>query len=155
MDILIKYIPEDIIREHILPYTYNIQSPILCSDIQNFIETKYFLINHYRSIYPSNKCVSLNWLINDITRFMNGGEGTMFFIKDNHIQIYKRLFMMKEKLKQEVIYYIHMSHKSPIKYDMNTRLGLLVPTEREELKTFVTRNSDTNPNPLNNSFPFG
>ena len=44
----IRRLPDDIIREYILPYTYQPQSPELCKDIQTYYTTLQELSDVYK-----------------------------------------------------------------------------------------------------------
>jgi hypothetical protein len=70
---LLKDLPSEIIR-YIIPYTYNLQSSLLLSDIRNFTETKQKISDiYYKSnehLIPYEKDADKYWLVSDICLFI-------------------------------------------------------------------------------------
>ena len=100
--LLLKKIPDDIIREYIIPYTYNSQSPELCADINSFYNTYNSLNNKYELVYGLGND-SKDWLSNDICRFLNNDFPTMLGYRDFYINIYRRIYMNHGKCCDNII----------------------------------------------------
>ena len=98
---LLSRIPDDIIREYILPYTYDLQSPILCNDIRNYFESTQYLQDLYKKRYIDDAIEQVSWLSNDIERFMNEDVGTMYAIMPFFHNCLTRLYSLREKTEEE------------------------------------------------------
>ena len=135
----IKKLPIEIIRENIIPYTYKLQSKELTHDIQSFNKTKQVLKEIYyirwKDTFEYETDADLNWLDNDITRFYNEDQATMYGYKNNCIKKYKRLFILEKKQLETTIKYISKRRKA--KQSINIQLGLLFPEERNRFIDFA------------------
>jgi hypothetical protein len=135
----IKKLPIEIIRENIIPYTYKLQSKELTHDIQSFNKTKKVLKEIYyirwKDTFEYETDADLNWLDNDITRFYNEDQATMYGYKNNCIKKYKRLFILEKKQLETTIKYISKRRKA--KQSINIQLGLLFPEERNRFIKFA------------------
>ena len=138
---IIRRLPEEIIREHILPYSYCPQSDSLCKDINTFYTTKRIVKELYETIYADfivTEEYPMNWLDNDITRFMNNDIATMNGYTHRYLDIWSRLYYFSDK-SDEVIQTItsHIDHRGNVKTNINIKLGLMNNKERRMLMTFL------------------
>ena len=121
------------IQLKILDFYYKKQSNELCEDIKSFINTRDRLMKHYREsdIYNYHEENYLDWLANDITAHMNNYNPTMDGFTKNHIQIWKRLYNLKNKTGIEIYNIILLAElRMPVIRDIWTRIGILKPEER-------------------------
>ena len=129
---LFNKLPLEIILTNIIPYTYTPQSKELINDIHSFNKTKQYLKEVYyvrwKDTFEYEIDADLNWLDNDIHRFFNEDQATMFGYKNKCIIKYKRLFCLQNKQLETTIKYISKRRK-PIQ-NINIQLGLLNPEER-------------------------
>ena len=112
---IFRRLPKEIIREHILPYSYCPQSDSLCKDINTFYTTKRIVKELYETIYADfidTEDDPMNWLDNDITRFMNNDIATMNGYTHRYLDIWSRLYYFSDK-SDEVIQTItsHIDHR--------------------------------------------
>lgn len=140
MQELIKKIPEEIIRENIIPYTYQKQPEILCEDIKSFFKYKALLLKLY-----IDNCIDKDeyreWLGNDISRYMNNDVAIMLGYLDQNIYRYSLLFKNRNKVREEIIKYMHyIEREIPVERSINIQLCILNQYEREELKKFIYKN---------------
>lgn len=138
---MLHKLPSHLIREHIIPYTYCPQNPVLCEDIRNYFTTKQSL---YELYFPKSDSFSdmYDWLANDILRFMNGDLPILWhgYLK-SHINTYKRLFTFANSTitDESVVNYmrwIDSGEFDSFKY-VNVALAVLLPVERKELYMFL------------------
>ena len=122
-----------------MPYTYKLQSKELTHDIQSFNKTKQVLKEIYyirwKDTFEYETDADLNWLDNDIIRFYNEDQATMYGYKNNCIKKYKRLFILEKKQLETTIKYISKRRKA--KQSINIQLGLLFPEERNRFIDFA------------------
>ena len=131
-------LPDDIIREHILPYTYEPQSRELCEDIRNFYKIKNHLSENYRRIYKNGyKNEDKEWLLNDIHRFMNEDKPTMFGYLDFYTQFFQRIYMLRNASRDQVIEFLQSPKYYYFTRDIYRNIGFMKPQEREKLKAFL------------------
>ena len=138
---IFRRLPKEIIREHILPYSYCPQSDSLCKDINTFYTTKRIVKELYETIYADfidTEDDPMNWLDNDITRFMNNDIATMNGYTHRYLDIWSRLYYFSDK-SDEVIQTItsHIDHRGNVKTNINIKLGLMNNKERRMLMTFL------------------
>lgn len=135
-------IPIDIIREHILPYIYEPQSQELCDDIKSFYKCKFYLRNLYYERWKFSFCyepdADVNWLDNDLTRFLNNDSATMLGFTNNCIQKFSRIFGLKGKNKKTISNYIdkHTGCEAKALNSINIQIGILTPKERQDFISF-------------------
>ena len=134
-------LPEEIIREHILPFSYCPQSDSLCKDINTFYTTKKVVLELYETIYADfidADDAPMNWLDNDITRFMNNDIATMNGYTHRYLDIWSRLYYFSDK-SDEVIQTItdNIDHRGNVKTNINIKLGLINFKERKQLLEFL------------------
>ena len=135
-------IPIDIIREHILPYTYKPQSQELCHDIKSFYKCKFYLRKLYyerwRSSFYYEPDADINWLDNDLTRFFNNDCATMLGFTNNCIAKFSRIFGLKNKNRKTISNYInkHTGCETKALNSINIQMGILTPEERQSFISF-------------------
>ena len=135
-------LPIDIIREEILPYTYQPQPKELCNDIRSFHNIRDYLYKLYYDrwfhTFQYEENADLNWLDNDICRFFNDDNATMFGYTDNCLNKYKRSFILKDKTAKEIRDYINkIISCTNVKYSINIQVGILKCEERLKLVDFA------------------
>jgi len=137
----VQNLPDDIIREYIIPYTYELQTSELCIDIQNFHYTKHTLFELYNSRYPEPDSEQYEWLSNDITRFLNEDQGTIHGIVPFYRRVVSRLFSMRFKSNMELEYFIQHMELNDVSLirDIMMKIGILLPVERIKLLAFIHR----------------
>lgn len=144
MDNLIQRLPQDTL-DRIIAYSYQPQPTSLCSDIRSYHKISDKLISHYQEIHkdlPLNPPDDsfLAWLSNDISRFLNNDIATMYGYSDFYLEVYKRLRINQTKdheTMKDVVYDIDMNSNSVFPRDIKVTIGLLTPSEREGLVTFL------------------
>ena len=140
----IKKIPEEVVRENIIPYTYKTQSRELLDDIISFIYTKEILIELYLETWHEWEDEPyMDWLSNDISRFFNEDQATMLGYVDSNINKFKRLFKIfyKNYDKGKIIKFISKmeSPQTLSIFHFNTYLGILTTSERLDFLRFITK----------------
>ena len=141
---ILDRIPEDIIREHILPYTYIPQSKNLCDDIRDFYVVSHELEMMYETIYKDGyENEAKDWLSNDISRFMNKDYPTMLGYQQFYLQFYRRMYQLKNADDNKIISFFENEISNPFPAVIQRRIALMTPLERSNLKAFVT---EINPN---------
>lgn len=144
---LLRGLPAEIVREHIIPFTYSPQSAELCEDIRNYFETSTYLYDLYKKRYLVQDTEQseeqyeedIEWLSNDITRFLNQDQATMYGYVDFFIQIYKRMYRLQLMNRDEVVPFIERTSLYPIPTEINKHIALMSPEERTKLKRFVNQ----------------
>lgn len=134
--LLLKKIPDDIIREYIIPYAYNTQSPELCADINSFYNTYNNICNNYELVYGLGED-SKYWLDNDICRFLNNDFPTMYGYKIFYINLYRRIYMNHGKSRDTIIKSIQKTKANLYKNYIKNHVCLLTQKERLQLKKFL------------------
>ena len=137
----LQKIPDDIIRECILPYTYEPQHPLLCADIRSFYNTYNNMCEIYGLAYPLHN-ESKEWLSNDITRFLNDDFPTIYGYRKFYINAYRRMFMNWHKDIDKIIDCIQTT-ETKVPNDIQIHIGIMTPQERLQLEDFL----------MNNTFP--
>lgn len=134
----IYQLPDDVIREYILPYTYEPQSQELCEDIRNYYEVSNHLLTKYQQIYKDGyNNEDKEWLLNDISRFMNKDKATMFGYVDFYIQFFQRIYMLQNATRDRIIEFLQSPKYYPFTRDIYRNIGFMKPHEREKLKSFI------------------
>jgi len=143
-------IPYDIIRENIVPYTYNIQSKELRDDIISYCNTKKHLLelyfNRWNHAYYYEPNADINWLENDIFRFLNDDVALIQGLTPNMRSYLRRFYKLRNKINQNNFIenflpsFLNRS-KNPIYY-INVSLGILNKEERVCLIKFLEKLSD-------------
>tara|TARA_Y100000816_G_scaffold284152_1_gene261928 strand:+ start:1148 stop:1594 length:447 start_codon:yes stop_codon:yes gene_type:complete len=144
LSLYLQKIPQDVIRENIIPYTYNTQPRELLDDIISFIYMKEILIElYYEKWHEWDDENYMDWLSNDISRFFNEDVATMIEYVDSNVNKFKRLFKFfyKNYDKSKIVKFISKID-SPITlsiFHFNTCFGILTTSERLDFLKFVTR----------------
>lgn len=124
-------LPPGIFRDMIAPYTYSPQSPKLLDDIRSYYFTMERVHSEYKKRFPEPNERSLEWLSNDITRFLNNDTPVMFGYSDFHRNVFRRLFINHDA---------RIPALSESFTDIKVSIGLLHTDERVRLETFIERN---------------
>lgn len=139
MDILSR-LPLDIIREEIIPFTYNPQPKEICDDIKSFYNVRKYLSNVYynrwKFSFDYEEDADYNWLENDILRFYNNDVALMYGIQIDYTNKYKRLFMLNNKDEVYINKMISFYWEFEPKHMVNFLLGILTCEERNNLINF-------------------
>ena len=79
---LLYRLPIELMREHIIPFTYNPQPDFLLKDIRNFTSFRCEIFDLYKTLYPNyeNLREIMEWVSNDISRFNNQDIPLMYVI---------------------------------------------------------------------------
>jgi hypothetical protein len=133
---LMQKIPDDVIRECILPYTYSPQPPQLCADIRSFYNTYIGIREIYQLAYPLDDERN-EWLSNDIGRYLNNDFATMHGYRIFYLNVYRRIFMNHQKNTDDIIECIKKTEENNYPNDIKIHIGLLTPNERSTLKDFL------------------
>jgi hypothetical protein len=137
-------IPFDIIREHILPYTYQPQPSELCRDIRNFYIIRHTLLVIYRTYYLTDD-EDIEWLTNDIDRFMNADVPMMFGgLVDQYIEFFKRLYMYSNCTpNHQISAFVTKINDSNNRFtECNVKLALMKPDERIQFCHWLMKHTD-------------
>ena len=138
---LLHHLPNEIIRECIMPYTYNPQCSELCEDIKDYHFIRSYLGLLYKIRYPDDS-EDKEWLSNDINRFLNRDSATMFGIEEYYIDKIRRLCMLEQKSSESVIdFIVRLQSFYNISSEVNIKLAVLKPKERKELVDFIRQNT--------------
>uniref|UniRef100_A0A6C0HTK8 Uncharacterized protein n=1 Tax=viral metagenome TaxID=1070528 RepID=A0A6C0HTK8_9ZZZZ len=125
-------LPEDVIFNCIIPYTYSPQSKELLNDIRSFtntlelISTIYYneWIIHYQEQEPEDK----NWLINDIFNYLRSYSVSALFLQNpNIVKLWYRLYSINTDFKSERIL-----DKIPVECGIRRFWGIFTPDERND-----------------------
>ena len=131
-------IPEDLIRDHILPFTYEPQSSHLCDDIRSYHKTMSSITNIYNTGFTRDP---IEWLSNDICRFLNNDKPTIYGYVEFYITVFQRIYMYNnldlDIIRKKVTLMEYTDSLFP--RDIKIVVGLLQPNERNELKQFLLK----------------
>ena len=134
-------LPIEIIRENILPFTYNPQPKEICDDIKSFFNIRKHLCNLYyyrwKDTFEYEENADYNWLENDILRFYNNDIALMNGVHIDYINRYRRLFMLNDKGREDINHLIRLYLRYDSKQMVNRLLGILTSKERIDLVDFV------------------
>jgi hypothetical protein len=135
----VNRLPDDI-KNHIIPYTYNLQSKSLLDDIQNYRMTKMILFELYYywwiDYVGENEPEDKHWLFNDLVAYTNDYNATINGFIDKFYNIWGRNVFLKKR-KGIDIYFQKIERKN-VSTQINIVLGLLTPKERNEIVMIVT-----------------
>jgi hypothetical protein len=130
----IKSLPDDIIN-HIIPYTYHLQSKSLLDDIQNYKMAKKILFEYYYFLwidfYGENEPEDKHWLFNDLIAYTNDYHATMNGYVNKFYNILSRNIFLKTR--EEINIYFEKIERKNVLTQINILLGLLTPKERDEI----------------------
>lgn len=134
---LLQTLPDEIIREHIIPYLAQPQPPILCEDIRSFHHHAYTMRTMYSNAFGQSS-YHIEWMSYDIERYLNldipphmGGYG------NNIMKVLRRSFINRDKSREQLIKYLYQL-EDHYPRDIWTFLGLMTPIERDEMHEFMT-----------------
>lgn len=134
---LMARVPEDVIVQHICPYLYQPQSKELCEDIKSFVYTKKYLYDLYFSKYSLRE-YNREWLLADISRFINGYNSYYFRYSNLYYATVKKLFMLKDKKLEFVHKFIlKIERQLPPEIGIHIKIGILNPKQRIGLIDFL------------------
>jgi len=135
----VNRLPDDI-KNHIIPYTYNLQSKSLLDDIQNYRMTKMILFELYYywwiDYVGENEPEDKHWLFNDLVAYTNDYNATMIGFIDKFYNIWGRNICLKKR--KEIDIYFQKIERKNVSTQINIVLGLLTPKERNEIVMIVT-----------------
>jgi len=146
MQNLINKLPDDIIINHIIPYTYNLQDKTLLDDIKNYNQTKFIILKLYQNYWldemnetePEDKW----WLINDLFGYTNHYNATMYGYIENFYNIFRRNSQLNIKTTQNINFYLVNLQKKEVDVQINIFWGLFTPEERNDfIEIFLSENA--------------
>ena len=125
---LVLLLSEDIIREHILPYSYDTKPKKLLRDIRS-IHTDYSIIDNYY-LYEYNYDI----LLHDLVWFCNSEEDPNLILVDNYITILSRHFLNHGKSREHFmnIHYLLYYNRNIGQSQIRFLFGLMTPIERNK-----------------------
>lgn len=133
---LLKILPDDIIRENIIPYTLQIQPRHLCDDIKSFFLVKNCLYelyyNRWKHTFYYEDNADINWLCNDMLGFFNDNIATIHGYTINHLKKWKRLFIFHDKSDLVIIDFLNKYRDRNCFKEVNVLIGILTHIEREQ-----------------------
>lgn len=132
-------IPKDIFRDNILPFTYCIQPINLRQDILSYHKTIQNVKEIYQQKFPTtidtpSEDSDLAWLSNDISRFLNNDQPTMYGIVDFYRIVFQRLYSNQKKSLEAITVPSCMEDNFN---DIKVSISLLNPEERLKLEKFL------------------
>jgi hypothetical protein len=133
MNKIIEKLPFDVIINHIIPYTYSIQSKNLICDIKSYFLSKTQVRTIYYGLWfdDVDEASDKEWLINDLFAFANDYNPTIFGYVDSFYEIFSRHVILKnDKLK--INEFIIRLENEKVDKQINIFLGLLTPEERDD-----------------------
>ena len=141
MSYFISRLPIDIVRR-IIPYTYQIQEKPLLNDITHFTEAKHQLYQVYYNYWTiemqsPDASEYTYWLINDIVRYANQCNPTMYGYVDSFYNIFKRHISLQTN--EQVDQYVDKVEEKTVSTQINIFLGLLTIPERNDFLCRVTQ----------------
>jgi hypothetical protein len=127
-NINIKLLPDDIVVNHIIPYTYEKQPIILLQDIRSYSSDLDLIDNYY--MFESNEII----LLNDLVRFCNNNIAPVYDVEPRYETILKRHFSMKDKTRLEIKQFVFIDFHRRLIVHPERKIkflwGLLTPVER-------------------------
>lgn len=90
------YLPNNILREVILPYTYCPQPSCLINDIHSYHYTINYVHQRYKTVFnglfkPLSANEGTTWLNNDLVQFLNKDIQTIHRYDEFYLMVYQRL----------------------------------------------------------------
>jgi|TARA_Y100000389_G_C17135167_1_gene352160 mevalonate pyrophosphate decarboxylase len=140
LSMLLKKIPCDVIREHIIPYTFQVQPKELCDDISSYHTIKSHIkklyYDRWKDTFHYEENADINWLSNDLRRFLNDDVATMYGYTNNCLEKWRRLFYFQDKSDYVIMEFISNIHARLVTTDINLQLATLTENERQEFIIF-------------------
>jgi hypothetical protein len=125
---LLKKIPNDIIINDIIPYTYQKQSLSLLHDIRSYTREFQFVEDVYYTEY--NPSV----LICDLIRFCNNNIAPIYGIEYKYELLLRRNYVLSMKCKTDIIHYVFQNVHKNLNHKTENKIkfiwGLLTTQER-------------------------
>lgn len=131
-------IPNDIIINEILPYTYSPKPKDLLEDIKNYYNTRTYLFEKYYNMHGDTYFKST--MEYDLIRFFNEDISLSHGFLNCFYRRYKRLFKLKDKKLEyltHVILRMGGKGKNAVTLDIGIKLGILRTFERDQFIRFV------------------
>lgn len=125
---LMSKVPFDVIVNHIIPFTYQVQPYSVLIDIRTHFQDKQLLENLFFTEYNPHI------LANELIRFSNKNTIPVYYIHTSYSTILKRNFMLSNKKIVDLCYFVFYKlhvhlYKNPERI-INFLWGLLNPFER-------------------------
>lgn len=132
-----SFIPLDIAKM-ILSYTHLLQPPNLIKDIENYYTSGKELIEIYYNRWKHEPEEYMDWLSNDIIRFANQFQGTLIGFVPRMIEIWRRLFLFRDKDDIFIIDSIMRCISNEITSNRQIKFfwGLFTSKERDEILSY-------------------
>ena len=128
LETLISLLPEDIIINHIIPFTYLVQQRKLLVDIRSYVNDFSFLENIYTFEYNEEI------LLYDLVTFCNNGKFPTWGLEPKYDEIIRRHFIYKSirDSKLQLLIFMAFHRKMGQLCERKNRFlwGLLRPRER-------------------------
>jgi len=125
---LLNSLPEDIIINHIIPYTYSVHPYKHLSDIHSFTIDYKILDNYYAFDY--NEQI----LMSDLILFCNDARNITIGVNSFFYRLLSRSFMLRSKSYTEINSYIIKNFHDQVDNNIEKKIkflwGLLTPNER-------------------------
>jgi len=125
---LLKKIPNDIIINHIIPYTYQKQPLRLLHDIRSYTREFKFVEDVYYTEY--NPSV----LICDLIRFCNNNIAPIYGIEYKYELLLRRNYLLSMRCKTDIIHYVFQNIHKNLNHKTENKIkfiwGLLTSQER-------------------------
>lgn len=126
---LLHRLPDDIVMNHIIPYTYQRQPLSLLHDIRSYIREFRFVKDVYYTEY--NPCV----LLCDLIRFSNnGGVALEYDIEHKYELLLRRNYLLSSKCKTDIIKYVFQNIHNKLQDKTENKIkflwGLFTSQER-------------------------
>ncbi len=133
-------IPSDLFRDRILPYTYRPQTVALRDDLLSYHGTTATLKALYGARFLTGPATPAedsdrSWLSNDICRFLNNAQPTMLGYVEFYKKVFQRLYLNRSKPLAAVA--VPAAVGDERFSDIKVSIGLLLPSERRQLETFL------------------
>jgi len=126
----LKKIPNDVIINNIVPYTYQLQNKKHLIDVRSFY-ADYEVLKCFQH-YDYNDTIVLN----DIIRYCNSNIAPIYDIEIKYEQILRRNLFYKNKTKNEIREHIFNDFHNHLLENTERKIlffwGLLTPSERSE-----------------------
>lgn len=133
--LLVKTLPQDVIREHIMPFTYRPQPKSLLEDIESYHTGMTEIEDHYYTEFNEY------FLYYDIVTFCNSHT----FIENNYEIVYKHIiqrhicYKHQRKMQRSIYLLLSYYYRNDTKRYIRFLWGLLTPYERTQ---FITQYID-------------
>ena len=131
--LIIRRLPQDIVN-HIIPYTYTVQSIEITKDIHSYYESKKIIkkifYDRFQHLFQYEKDADINWLVSDIICFMNQNRASYYMYVDQLYNIFRRVYRLKYMDDSTLKKIVNKCQKKNVHYQFHIYWGLLTPNER-------------------------